>query len=130
MQSQEFWVNYMMKQAIPIDTHYIGENERKKPLISVAHLISAYKTINSPELDEIPLSLLTLHLPAGFTRKDCAHLGSDAFFSEDDNETRLRPDLPLASLGSIGSEYASPLIIKVDIQTEQVALATVAGNWF
>ena len=113
MQGQEFWVKYLSYRPISIGTHYIDEDERKNPLKNIDNLIRAFQSRPGSSLSNIGLENIFLCPPDGFSRKDCANLGADAFYSEDENETRLRPDLPLASLGSIGSEYATPLIIKV-----------------
>ena len=47
-----FYVKYVENQAVPIDTHYnnMGEQERRRPLSTVAHLIAAYKTAVVPIL--------------------------------------------------------------------------------
>jgi hypothetical protein len=65
----------------------------------------------SPEMDSIPISKLNMYLPVEFTRKDLNN--PDAFVSEDENDTALRPDFSLLSLGSIGSDDRKPLLIKV-----------------
>jgi hypothetical protein len=64
MENKMFYVKYLNKQAVPIDTHYNGEQERKRPLSTVADLIPAYKTAVAPLLDSTPIDELTIHLDA------------------------------------------------------------------
>ena len=43
MSNLKFWIQYQNKNPWPIETHFIGEQERKRPLEDVASLIYAYQ---------------------------------------------------------------------------------------
>ena len=121
MEDKVFWIKYLEKRAVSINTHFVGDDERKMPLKTIDNLISAYQNRPGSSLANVSPEDLFLLLPAGTTRKDSAYLGPDAFaIEEDENDTCLRSDLSLASLGSIGSQFTSPLIIKVTDQKSGV----------
>jgi hypothetical protein len=39
MENRAFYIKYQQNQAVKIETHFIGENERRRPLQDVSDLI-------------------------------------------------------------------------------------------
>ena len=91
MDNKTFYLTYLDNQAVPIETHYNGEQDRKRPLSTVAHLIAAYKTAVAPLLDRTSLGQLTLHF--------------------DTHSIALEPDQSLSAI-SCGRTAKTALIIK------------------
>lgn len=58
MENKQFYIKYLTNQPIKVETHYIGEQDRRRPLTDVGDLVAAYKTVVAPLLDT---SSLTLH---------------------------------------------------------------------
>ncbi|KAJ3193723.1 hypothetical protein HDU82_002721, partial [Entophlyctis luteolus] len=56
-----FFVKHANYQPIKIETHYIGEQERRRPLSDVADMIGAVKQALAPQFDSTPVHKLTLH---------------------------------------------------------------------
>ena len=44
MQNQRFYIKYQNCDLVFIETHFIGEQERKRPLLTICHLIYAYQS--------------------------------------------------------------------------------------
>ena len=109
MENKEYYIKYINNQPVPVNTHYIGEQERKRPLSTIAHLIAAFQP--NSLLANTPLELLTLHLPDSVQRS-ASGLGEDCFATVDENDTTLDTGCPLSALGSLGSKSKQPLIIK------------------
>ena len=65
MENREFYIKYLDYQPVSIESHFIGDTERGRPLRTVGQLIVAYKTAVTPRFDSIPTDELTLHLPDG-----------------------------------------------------------------
>lgn len=45
----EFYIKYQNNNPIPVQTHFIGEQERRRPLSTVAHLLAAFFPSAEPE---------------------------------------------------------------------------------
>ncbi|OAJ39575.1 hypothetical protein BDEG_23408 [Batrachochytrium dendrobatidis JEL423] len=61
MENIPFYIQYLHNQPVKVETHYIGELERRRPLTDVGGLVAAYKTATTPLLDGISLAHLTIH---------------------------------------------------------------------
>ncbi|KAJ3248455.1 hypothetical protein HDU77_008115 [Chytriomyces hyalinus] len=59
--NQVFFVQYQTNQPIQIETHYLGEQERRRPLSDVADMTGAAKQTLAPRFDSTPTDALTLH---------------------------------------------------------------------
>ena len=70
MENREFYIQYLDNQPVPIDTHFIGENNRRRPLSTVGHLVAACTVEQTRRLLGLPEDYgpLTLHLPEGIDR--------------------------------------------------------------
>lgn len=86
-----FYVKYLDYQPIKVETHFIGEQNRKRPLCDVCDLIAAYKTAVAPLLGETSLVQLTLHV--------------------NEHSEALEPDQSLSAIAS-GATAKTALIIK------------------
>jgi len=111
MDNLELYVKYSSYPPVKIETHYIGEEDRKRPLKDVSDLILAYKTLVSPLLDSISITQLTLHLPSTIEKDTFP----EDYYSSGDI---LRPGLLLSHLKNI-SDDRHPLIIKTIQPTTQ-----------
>jgi hypothetical protein len=96
MENTEFYIKYLGNAAVPIDASYGRGPQQTLPLITVAHLIAAYRP--NSLLANTPLELLTLHYGV-------------------DGES-LRPGLTLAKITN-GHTDDNPLIIKSRNDSEQ-----------
>ena len=61
MENKEFYLKYLSYQPVPIETHYTIEEKRERPLITVAHLISAFQRRPGSLLGTTDSSRITLH---------------------------------------------------------------------
>jgi hypothetical protein len=43
MENKKFYIKYLTNQPIKVETHYIGEQDRRRPLTDVGDLIGAVK---------------------------------------------------------------------------------------
>jgi hypothetical protein len=112
MEGQVFWIKYLNNRPTSVSSTEILHVTKRDALIqNIDDLMKTFKIVISPEMDSIPISKLNMYLPVGFTRKDLNN--HDAFVTDNENDTALRPGFPLVSLGLIGSEYKKPLLIKV-----------------
>ena len=107
--NKAFFVQYRTNQPLKVETHYFGEQERRRPLADVGDLVAAYKTAVAPLLVDSSLAHLTLHLPDKAARSS---LSEDCFASKDSAGTTLRTGLALARLNGLGLDDEHPLIIK------------------
>ena len=89
MSNTAFYIQYLDNRPVPVDTAYGRGPEGTLPLITVAHLIAAYRP--NSLLANTPLELLTLHSAV--------------------NREALRPDLLIQDF-TTGKTYDNPLIIK------------------
>jgi HNH endonuclease len=123
--NREYYVKYLDNQPVLVETHYMGEEERKRPLEIVASLIVACTVETTRRLLGLPENYgpLTLHLPQSVAR--CSgSLAEDCFATAaNNNNTTVEPTLEndnttldtgclLSDLGGIGSKSKQPLIIK------------------
>ena len=65
MENRVFYIKYLNYQPVSIETHFIGDTERRRPLHTVGQLIGAYKQALPSKLGSTDLDELTLHLPDG-----------------------------------------------------------------
>ncbi len=100
MDNKTFYMRYQDYQAIPIDTLYIGEQLRIRPLSSIGHLVAAYKTAASPLLDNISIAQLSIHVNV--------------------NSEALKSDVSLSTIPS-GNTVDTPLILKFNKAESQDA---------
>ena len=105
MENQIFFVKYLDYQPVEIETHHIGEEDRKKTLTIVGHLI----TVFFPSVDLVTLCQYTIHLPLDV---DKYSLSKDCYYTDVKNGTTLHVGCKLSALGSIGSNPYQPLIIR------------------
>jgi predicted Ser/Thr protein kinase len=94
MEKTELYVKYLNNVAVPVDTSYGRGPQGTLPLVTVAHLVAAYKTAVAPLLDTSSLGQLTLH---SFNN------GVETIYNSWD---------PLTVLGENGRLGTNPLIIK------------------
>ncbi|KAI8891972.1 hypothetical protein BC833DRAFT_626280, partial [Globomyces pollinis-pini] len=111
MENKAFFIQYLTNKPVQVETHYIGEHDRRRPLTNVAHLIAAYTAHPTRRLLGLPgdFGPLTLHLPEGVSR---SALEDYCFATVDENDTTLDAGCPLSALGSLGSKSKQPLLIK------------------
>jgi hypothetical protein len=105
----ELYIKYLTNVAVPVDTSYGRAPQGTLPLLTVAHLVAAYKTAVAPLLDHSSLAQLTLHLPDGIAR---SALSEDCFASTDSTGTTLRTCLALDRLNGLGLDDIQPLMIR------------------
>ncbi len=53
MENKQFYIKYLTNQPIKVETHYIGEQDRRRPLTEVGDLVAAYKTAVAPRFDSL-----------------------------------------------------------------------------
>ncbi|TPX40250.1 hypothetical protein CcCBS67573_g10635, partial [Chytriomyces confervae] len=94
--NQVFWVQYQTNQPVKIETHYVGERERRRPLSDVADVIGAATLGTTRRLIGLPKDFgpLTLHAVVDGVEGPA-----------------LEPDLPLSALSS-GLTAKTALVIK------------------
>ncbi|KAJ3223418.1 hypothetical protein HDU78_011321 [Chytriomyces hyalinus] len=92
--NQVFWVQYQTNQPVKIKTHYMGEQDRRRPLSVVVDMIRAVKHVLPSKLGAIVLDELTLHPVVDGVEGPA-----------------LQADLPLSSL-SAGLTAETALVIK------------------
>ena len=109
MENREFFIRYLDNQPVLIETHIDGNQERIRPLSSVAHLVAAFQGLANSPLASTFAGDITLHLPVGVDRKT---LEKDWFSSTDPTGTTLRPGLALSCLNDLTLDDLNPLIIK------------------
>ena len=63
MENRAFFLQYLTNQPVKVETHYIGQQDRRRPLTDVSDLVAAYKAAVAPLLDHCSIAHLTLHLP-------------------------------------------------------------------
>ena len=90
-ENKSFWIKYLENNPVEIETHYLNDQERKRPLKNVGHLISAYKVATLPRFENVPVDDLSLYLDGNTLEA-------------------LRPGKPLADL--LPTTDDNPLIIK------------------
>ncbi|KAJ3379978.1 hypothetical protein HDU80_002247, partial [Chytriomyces hyalinus] len=94
--NQVFWVQYQTNQPVKIETHYVGERERLRPLSDVADVIGAATLGTTRRLIGLPKDFAPLTL----------HAAVDGV-----EGPALEPDLPLSTL-SAGLTAKTALVIK------------------
>jgi len=107
MENQTFYVKFLDFEPVLIETHFNGEEERRRPLSLVAHLISAFQNRPGSVLANTDSGCLTLHLPENISK----HSVPLEWFSSQD-ETSLDISCQLSALGEFGTTAKQPLIIK------------------
>ena len=110
-ENAEFYIRYRDNQPVPIDISYGSGLDKKKPLVTVAHLIEAYKKAVLPLLDGSSLAQLSLHLPDDL---DISTHDKDFVASNVKGDTLLGPGtlLSLLALHTLGTNANEPLVIK------------------
>ena len=103
-ENKSFWIKYLDNNPVEIETLYFNDQERKRPLKNVGHLISAYKVATLPRFENVPVDDLSLYLDGNTLEA-------------------LRSDKLLAELPLI--RYDNPLIIK---SRNSVGNFYIAGN--
>jgi hypothetical protein len=109
MEPKSFYIKYLTNQPVKVESHYIGDLDRKRPLSDVGDLVAAYKSNVVPLLDHFSIAQLTLHLPNGVAR---SALADECFATVDEADTTLRTGLALTRLNDFGFDDIHPLIIK------------------
>ena len=110
-ENAEFYIRYRDNQAVPIDISYGRGLDKKKPLVTVAHLIEAYQARPGCLLANIDSGLISLHLPDDL---EISTLDKDFFASNLKGDTLLGPGtlLSLLALHTLGTNANEPLVIK------------------
>ena len=93
--SQEIFIKYKENQPVPIEISYGRGPQGTIPLLTVAHLIAAYKTAVAPRFDSTPTDELTLHYSPGN--------GVEVNYNSWD---------PISGLGVNGKYGTNPLVVK------------------
>jgi hypothetical protein len=109
MENKKFYIKYLTNQPIKVETHHIGEQDRRRPLTDVGDLIGAFQARPGSLLANTDSGLITLHLPEGVAKDS---LEQDRFANADETDTTLRPSLVLSRLNGLGSDDLNPLVIK------------------
>jgi hypothetical protein len=65
MENKKFYIKYLTNQPIKVETHFIGEQDRRRPLTDVGDLIGAFQARPGSLLANTDSGLITLHLPEG-----------------------------------------------------------------
>ena len=94
MENNKFYVKYQNNQPIKVETHYIGEQDRRRPLTEVGDLVAAFKEALPSKLGTIDIDELTLH------------------YISNGVETNYNSWDPLTVLGQNGKLGTNPLIIR------------------
>eukprot|EP00835_Amoeboradix_gromovi_P001360 NODE_60_length_25605_cov_0.732377.p9 type:complete len:267 gc:universal NODE_60_length_25605_cov_0.732377:12163-11363(-) len=111
-ENREFYVKYKDNQAVKIETHYTGENTRKRALRDVADLIKATTVEPTRRLLDLPEQFrsLTLH------------------YIEDGMESApLEPDFPLTAV-KYGATAKTALIVKSKNDMDVDSSPTTSGS--
>ncbi|TPX74549.1 hypothetical protein CcCBS67573_g04185 [Chytriomyces confervae] len=103
------FVRYQSNQPVKIETHYVGEQDRRRPLSDVADMIGAYRSAGSL-LADTPIELLSLHPVVD---------GAEG--------PALEPDLPISTL-STGLTAKTALIIKSKSDMDGYSSSPTAGS--
>ena len=107
MENTAFFLQYLANQPVKVETHFIGQQDRRRPLTDVADLLAEVKKVLPSKLGSVDLDELTLHLPE---RVDRSSLSADCF--ADSTGTTLDVGCLLSALNSLGSNSKKPLIIR------------------
>ncbi|KAJ1512194.1 hypothetical protein HMI56_004383 [Coelomomyces lativittatus] len=94
MENKQFYIKYLTNQPIKVETHYIGEQDRRRPLSEVGDLVAACKLAIPSKLGTIDIDELTLHSIVNGV------------------ETNYNSWDPLTVLGENGRLGTNPLIIQ------------------
>ncbi|KAK5673132.1 hypothetical protein QVD99_000590 [Batrachochytrium dendrobatidis] len=94
MENIPFYIQYLHNQPVKVETHYIGELERRRPLTDVGGLVAAVKQALPSKLGAIDPDELTIHYVVNGV------------------ETNYNSWDPISALGTNGTVGSSPLIIK------------------
>ncbi|EGF77945.1 hypothetical protein BATDEDRAFT_91239 [Batrachochytrium dendrobatidis JAM81] len=105
MENKAFFVRYLTNQSVKVETHYIGEQDRQRPLTDVADLVAAYKP--GSLLADTPTELLTLHYAV--------------------DRPAIAGDVLLTSIQEPVGSYNQPLVIKSKNGTGQGISSAVSG---
>ncbi|KAJ3335081.1 hypothetical protein HDU83_000643, partial [Entophlyctis luteolus] len=108
MTNAVLFVTHAGNQPVKIETHYIGEQDRKIPLSDIADVIRDF----FPAVSAAELGRYNLHLPAGVARS-ASGLSDKCFLTKDENDTALDPGCKLCDLvpSTLGVN-SKPLIIE------------------
>ncbi|KAJ3076497.1 hypothetical protein HDU99_001340 [Rhizoclosmatium hyalinum] len=98
MTNQVLFVRDFDDQPIKIETHYTGEQERRRPLSDVADVIYALKQVLAPAFDATPINRLSLHAVVDGVERPA-----------------LESDLLVSDL-SVGRTAKTALIIKANLR--------------
>ena len=110
MENKQFYIKYLTNGPVKVETHYIGEKDRRRPLTDVGDLVAAFQARPGSLLANTDSGLITLHLPDSIARS-ASGLGEDCFANVDETDTTLDTGCSLSSLGSLGSNSKMPLLI-------------------
>ena len=55
MENKEYYVKYLANRPVKVETHYIGEKDRRRPLTDVGDLIAAFQQALPSKLGAIDL---------------------------------------------------------------------------
>ncbi|KAJ2984811.1 hypothetical protein HDV02_000908, partial [Globomyces sp. JEL0801] len=108
-ENTELFIKYLDTQPVKIETHFIGEQNRRRPLKDIAHLIAAFQTLPNSPLASTFSGDITLHLPDGIDR---SVLPEACYASIEETGSALGTGLSLSQLNGLGLDYRHPLIIK------------------
>ena len=108
-QNLTFYVKYKNNSAVGVETHFNTAGEgRNRPLNTVGHLISAYKTSVAPRFASTPTDELTLHLPTSIISADDYSKPEFSKLCKASMDPSTSPPLKLST------KLSSPLFSKID----------------
>ena len=61
MENKQYYIKYLTNQPIKVETHYIGEQDRRRPLTDVGDLVAAFQQRPGSLLASTDSGLITLH---------------------------------------------------------------------
>ena len=112
---KEFYIQYNHKSPVLIETLLNGDQVRKRPLLTVAHLIAAFQ-----KLYKSPLSAfagdITLHLPVNVVKNV---LSEYCYATALKYDTTLNGSCPLSLLSFEITNSKKPLILKSKVNYEK-----------
>ncbi|KAJ2999708.1 hypothetical protein HDV02_001951 [Globomyces sp. JEL0801] len=114
-ENTELFIKYLETQPVKIETHFIGDQNRRRPLKDVGDVLRAY----FPNAQPNELGLYSLHLPDGIDR---SVLPEACYVSIEETGSALRPGLALNQLNGLGLDDRYPLIIKSSASYNQVPM--------
>lgn len=110
-ENREFYIKYLGNQPVKIETHFIGEQERRRPLKDVGDLVAAFQGLSNSPFASAFAGDITLH-----TVMDEEALEVDTLLSGLDTGTIAKPALIIKSRNDAGRDIGNALIVDDELQ--------------